>query len=132
MINAGLAVFKLVDVIVVDSCNISFLYWPVLSVLGPNSGLSYDKKYILDKDDVLPVLIINGVEEIVPTPNNVSLTDSCNISFLLIELSNPKISVFLFSLNKFDSFCLVWFLYFFSWIEVYFPNTSSNNILFSK
>jgi hypothetical protein len=58
----------------------------LLSVFGPNSEFSYGKKYILDNDEVLPVLIINGVEEIVPIPNNVSLTDSCNISFLLIEL----------------------------------------------
>jgi hypothetical protein len=58
----------------------------LLSVFDPNSGFSYDKKYILDNDEVLLVLIINGVEEIEPMPNNVSLTDSCTISFLLIEL----------------------------------------------
>jgi hypothetical protein len=48
--------------------------------------LSYDKKYVLNNDDVLTVLIINGVEETIPLLNNVSLTDSCTISFLLIEL----------------------------------------------
>ena len=58
----------------------------LLSVFGPNSLLSYDKRYILDNDDVLLVLIINGVEESIPLLNNVSLTDNCIISFLLIEL----------------------------------------------
>ena len=69
-----------------DNCNISFLLIELLSVFGPNSLLSYDKKYVLNNDAVLPTLIINGVEETIPLLNNVSLTDNCIISFLLIEL----------------------------------------------
>ena len=45
-----------------------------------------NKKYVLNNDAVLPALIINGVEETIPLLNNVSLTDNCIISFLLIEL----------------------------------------------
>ena len=74
------------NVSLTDNCNILFLLIELLSVFGPNSLLSYDKRYILDNDDVLLVLIINGVEESIPLPNNVSLTDNCIISFLLIEL----------------------------------------------
>ena len=74
------------NVSLTDNCNILFLLIELLSVFGPNSLLSYDKKYVLNNDDVLPALIINGVEETIPLLNNVSLTDNCIISFLLIEL----------------------------------------------